>query len=113
MGRKKDKIIGGFVAIEKSLLASEQWGRLSSKAVHVYILVRQKFNGKNEDDLSLTYREVQNKMSTATFSKALKELLNSEILIMVRPGGIERKCNIFSIRNKWFFKKPVCKGFQS
>jgi len=112
LGRKKEKIKGGFIAIEKSLLVTEQWKKLSFKAIYVYIRVREKYNGKNEDDLSLTYREVKGKMSTATFSKALKELINCEILILVRPGAIGRKCNIFSIRNRWFFKKPACKGFQ-
>ena len=112
MGRRKNKVKCGFLMIENPLRASEQWKSLSFKAIYVYIRVREKFNGNNEDDLSLTYREVRDKMSTATFSKAFKELINSEILILVRPGAMGRKCNIFSIRNRWFFKKPACKGFQ-
>ena len=113
MARKKEKIKGGFIAIENALLASEEWNGLSSRAIHVYILFRQKFNGKNEDDISITYDEVRDKMSSVKFSKALKELKDKGILITVRPGGFDRKCNIFSIRNRWFFKKPVCKGFQT
>lgn len=98
-----------FLMIEKAMLRSQEWRSLSSKAVQVYVLIAEKFNGNNASDLSLTYAEVKDRMAPGTFAKALKELIEKEIIIVIRPGGLERRCTIFSINNKWFSKTRIRK----
>jgi len=113
LARKKNKIKGKFLVLEDRLLVSDQWKSLSSKAVHAYILFRQKFNGKNADDISLTYREVSPYMSSRTFRKALEELLNKELITLVSPGGLYRGCSIYSIKNQWSHLGKTDKKFKA
>lgn len=108
-----NKIIGPYIQIEKALLQSPEFRGLSSKAVKVYLLIAEKQNGRNASNLSLTYSEVKDHMASATFAKALKELKDKEIIHVMRPGGLEKGCTIYSIANKWWRRKvPRGEKFQ-
>ncbi len=65
----------------------------------------EKFIGNNASNLSLTYAEAKEHMSSATYRKALKELIDKEIIIVMRPGGLGKGCTIYSIANKWWSRK--------
>jgi len=53
---------------------SKAWKKLSCNAVWVYVEMKKKYRGNNINNLSLTYKEVRYKMSSATYSKTIKEL---------------------------------------
>lgn len=102
MRKKRNKISGKFTVLEHSLQDSDEWQSLSGNAVRVYLLMRRKFNGKNFNDISLTYSEMKPYMTTATFKKVLEELKGKKIITVIRQGGLFNRCSIFSIKNKWF-----------
>jgi len=101
-GSKRNKIPGRFTVLEHTLQDSDEWKSLSPNAVRAYLLMRRKFNGKNYDNISLTYSEVKPYMSTATYKKSLNELQEKKILTVIRAGGLFNRCSIFSIKNQWF-----------
>ena len=83
------------------MVKSEAWKRLSCYAESCYCAIRKKFNGKNWNNLSLTYAEMSHKMSSATFSKAMLELVAYGFLRIIRWGRLYGKCSIYALYDKW------------
>jgi len=77
------------------------WEKLSRNAVFVLIEFYRKFNGYNRYDLSLTYREVKNKMSNTLFSRAVWQLIGYGFIDVRRFGRLERNCSLFGLSNRW------------
>lgn len=77
------------------------WEKLSRNAVFVLMEFYRKFNGYNRYDLSLTYREVKNKISSRPFSRAVWQLIGYGFLDVRRFGWLERNCSVFGLSNRW------------
>jgi hypothetical protein len=92
-----------FVMLPNKLIDSKAWQELSCYAIRVYIEIRHKYNGKNDGNLSYTYREASKIMHRLTFTKALRELINNGLIDIIRSGGLYRKCNIFGLSDRWKF----------
>ncbi len=60
--------------VYSGLLQDKTWRKLSNSAKVLYIYLRNKFNKKTLNILTLTYKEMKYVMSTATMSKARKDL---------------------------------------
>lgn len=106
MGKKKNRIEGRFIPLVLNQINSKAWKELSTRAVWVYIELLKKFKGENKNDLSLTYREVKYKMSSATFCKTIKELVDKGFIKYVRKnfGGMNRICNLYGLSDNWKLK---------
>jgi len=100
-GKRKKNYQGHFVQLHDYMTDSKAWKALSPKAVWVYIEMKKKYRGNNENNISLTYKEVEYKMSAATYSKAIKELENYGFINRVRPGGLYKKCTIYGLSSRW------------
>lgn len=90
-----------FSWISHRMMDSEAWQRLSCYAESCYCAIKKKYNGKNWNNLSLTYKEMKHKMSNTTFSKAMLELVAYGFLKVVRWGYLYGKCSIYALYNKW------------
>jgi len=87
--------------LTNELINSKAWKELSCYARAVYIEIKHKYNGKNDGNLSYTYREASEIMHTDTFTKALRELVNNGLIDIIRSGGLYRKSNIFGLSDRW------------
>ena len=106
MGSKKKKS-SPFVMIYKAMIESHAWQQLGHPAVRAYIHLRAKVNGKNNDNLSLTYKEMEPYMNRHTFAKALKQLEEHGFIKFARRGGLYKRCNIYALSDEWTGKgKP-------
>lgn len=74
--------------VYSDLLRDETWKKLSSSAKVLYIYLRNKFNRETLNKLTLTYGEMKDIMSTATMSKALKELRKTKFIEITKFGGL-------------------------
>jgi hypothetical protein len=104
MGRnkRKKKIPGRWFPVTNHMMNSLAWKTLSCAAVWVYLDLIKKFRGNNKDDLSLTYSEIKWKLkSSATVSKAFKQLIECGFFKVIRPGGLYRGCTIYGISDEW------------
>lgn len=99
--KKKNTIKGHFVPLPDYMTNSKAWKKLTCRAVWVYIEIHKKYKGDNKDDLSLTYNEVKYKMSTATYSKCIKELVKYGFIDIIKHGGLFRNCSIYALSNRW------------
>lgn len=101
--KKKTKKSKPFVRLFNELIESKAWRELSCYARTIYIEIRYKYNGRNDKNLSYTYREGIKIMARNSFAKALKELVNNGLIDIIRSGGLYRKNNIFGLSDRWKF----------
>lgn len=99
--KKKRNRYPPFVMLPNELIDSKAWKELSCYAVRVYIEIKHKYNGKNDGNLSYTYREGIKIMNKKRFTKALRELVNNGLIDIIRSGGLYKKCNIFGLSERW------------
>ncbi len=85
--RKKNRL-PPFVAIRKDLLNDKEWRKLSSSAKVLYVYLRGKFNYKTLSEVSLSYSEMKDMMSSQTMSNALKELTQAKFIEKTKHGGL-------------------------
>jgi len=77
-----------FVMIRLDLLRDPKWRKLSSSAKILYIYLRSKFNSKNLGEVSLSYGEIGDMLSSRTVSKAFGELLDGGWIEKIKQGGL-------------------------
>jgi len=88
-----------FRAVEG--VATPAWKKLDMGAVGILMEFYSKFNGFNRYDLSLTYREVKNKMSSLLFTRFLWQLIGFGFLDIRRTGRLQRNWSLYGISNRW------------
>ena len=77
------------------------WRKLDMGAGGILLEFYFKFNGHNRYDLSLTYREVKEKMSSLIFTRYLWQLIAFGFLDIRRTGRLMRNCSLYGISNRW------------
>lgn len=100
-GKRKNKTDGRFFLLLHRMIDSPAWQSLSGNSIKVYIQLMRKHNGNNDDDLSLTFKEMKDKLSPATFSKCITDLVEHGFIDVVRAGGLQKQCNIFGRSERW------------
>lgn len=82
-------------------VGSEAWKRLDFGAVGLLMKFYEKFNGYNRANLSVTYREVKNKVSSLVFTRWIWQLIGYGFLDVKRQGRLERKCSLYGLSDRW------------
>ena len=105
MGKRKKPEAPRFVMVYSELLQDETWKKLSSSAKVLYIYLRNKFNKETLNDLTLTYTEMKDIMSTATMSRALKDLAKADFIEVTKLGGLYGGSCRYKLIGKfrWFY----------
>jgi predicted transcriptional regulator len=85
-GRSKKR--GQYVSIPYVMARSPAWRSLKGNSVKVYIELHSRFNGGNNGDLSLSYREAQTLLSIgrSTIARAFEELEEKGFIKKTSPG---------------------------
>lgn len=87
MSKRKQRA-PSFVMVRHDLLKDPSWRKLSSSAKIVYIYLRSKFNRKTFSEVSLSYSEVKDMMSSKTVSRTFKELQEAKFIEKTKNGGL-------------------------
>lgn len=98
---------GKYLRLAADMLASSAWSGLSPYAQALYLKMKQKFNGSNASDISLTYGEAGNQMHVRTFIKARGELISRGFIEVIENNRYTRKANIYGFCGDWKTWKPV------
>lgn len=88
---------------------TSSWEKLDMGAVGILMKFYSKFNGYNRYDLSLTYREVKNKMASLIFTRYLWQLIGFGFLDIRRTGSLMRNCSLYGLSNRW---RKLCEEFE-
>ena len=102
---RKDVYNLPFVPLGKDMLFKcQEWKELSSAARDIYIMLKAKYNRKNNGNLQLYYRELQRMKglrNAQTISKAFKELEDAKWIERTRTGGLFRKPNQYRLSGEY------------
>lgn len=90
-----------FVMLEKGMLKSEEWKNLSKPTKLIYIYLKAKYNGRNPEELKLTYIELKDEFAPATISKAFRELEEKGWVEKTKYGGLFRYYNLYKLIGNW------------
>jgi hypothetical protein len=83
------------------MMESKAWCELSSYAIQAYLLIKIKYRGENENDISLTYKEGIEHMTKRRFTKAIDELIEYGFIVMVKHRQNTRECNLYGLSDMW------------
>lgn len=96
-----DKKDDGFARISDSMHRSKAWKKLSLQSRCLYMEFKFRYNGKNVNDLSFTYKEGRELMNVNTFAKCIKQLLELGFIKYIRHSPNTRECNIYGLCEDW------------
>ena len=79
---------GQFVPIPHNMARSAAWRSLSGAAAKVYVELRSRYNGRNNGDLSLSYREAAGslRLGKTSVKRAFDELQEKGFLVKTSEG---------------------------
>lgn len=99
------KIIGsidkGFIRYHYTFMDTAMYWSMSPWSRDVYQIMLRKYNGSNENELTLPYDCVQGIMSKPRFHKSIKELIENGYIEYVEHNRFTRKSNIYKFSEKW------------
>ena len=113
MSRRKPKsnaiLYPGYLSLHKPLLESEDFKSLKGNSIKLLIDIGQQYNGRNNGDLCASFSVMRPRgwNSNQQLSKALRELLDKDLIILTKQGGLNMGPNLYAIT--W---QPIheCKG---
>lgn len=89
------------IRITLAMMESKAWKQLSSHAKEIYCYMKAKYNGKNENDISITYAEGRDLMNERTFVKYVDQLIESGFIKIIHQGWTTRTPNIYGFSEQW------------
>lgn len=89
------------IRITRNMMNSKAWQELSVHSKVLYMEMKSKYTGTNQDDISLTYSEGQKLMNKLTFTKSLDQLIELGFIKLVRQSWTTRECNIYGFHTMW------------
>ncbi len=110
-GKKPKDPRGQFIRIYHEIVNSPSWQSLSASSIRVYLAMRVSLNGYNNGDISATLSKLKayGISSSATLSKALKELEALGLIEKTRQGGIavgNKYCSLYRFTDEVVFDHP-------
>ena len=113
LGKSKNRRESGtFIVLPHALIDHPDFASLTPTALKVLLWLARRYNGHNNGDLSVTASQIKTfgVGSTASLSKALKELQAKSWIVRTRAGFFQRqnhRCSLYALT--W---KPIdeCPG---
>ena len=97
--KSKNVIYAGFFSLPNKLTACEDFVSLKGNSIKLLIDIGRQYRGNNNGDLcaSLSVLRSRGWNSNQQLTKALKELLAKNLIIMTRQGGLNMGPNLYAI----------------
>ena len=97
-----------FFPFRYDVLRSPLFKQLSSKAKALLLELVGQYNGYNNGDFSISFKQMKNKgwSSPTTLNEAKKELVETELVLITRQGG-RNQCSLYGIS---FLAIDECNG---
>jgi len=102
--RRRKRGMLPHVGIQRDVLFKKEWQQLSAAAKIFYVHLKAKYNGSNNGEIKLPYREMKNVRGCSThrsIAKAVKELEQKEWTIIRQRGGLYRRINCYELTFKY------------
>lgn len=102
MGRKAKSntiVYKGFFHLHRPLLDCEDFISLKGNSIKLLVDLGRQYNGRNNGDLcaSLSVMKKRGWNSNQQLTKALKELLERNLIVQTKQGGLNMGPNLYAI----------------
>lgn len=90
------------VRIYLYMMESKAYQILSCRATWLYSELKREWKGGDENHILLSYSKIKErkKLHNTQISRAILELIEYGF-IGAKPGGLFKKCSVYSLSNKW------------
>ena len=97
--KSNSKIYKGFLHLHQPLLNCKDFISLKGNSIKLLIDLAQQFNGYNNGDLcaSLSVMRKRGWNSNQQLSKALSELIDKNLIMLTKQGGLNMGPNLYAI----------------
>jgi hypothetical protein len=96
------KITERHVRITESMIASEAWMELKATSVKLYISLKLRYNGANQEGIEFPHSEVEKiGISKDCIKKCFDDLIEHGFIECVHQGRFSRTPNKYKLSNKW------------
>ena len=92
---------GRYCRITKDMMSSPAWQTLDIFAKVLYLHIKIKYIPGKERDISFTYREGTQLMSSRTFTKNMDKLIEVGFIDLVEHRPFSALCNIYGLSHRW------------
>ena len=89
------------IRITRNMMESKAWKELSVHSKVLYMELKARYTGSNENDLNLTYSEGEKLMNRLTFRKSIDQLIELGFIRMIQQSWTTRECNIYGLHSMW------------
>jgi hypothetical protein len=93
-----------FTKTSNRLIDSPEYKALSCSARVAYLLLCRQRNHPQKVDVSFPYLKAQQYMAARTWTRAIRELVRSGLIIIKSPGGITQRATVYRLME---FEQPV------
>jgi hypothetical protein len=105
----KHKIIRKFGFVEKEILYSLSWKKLTNGERVIYLHLKGEFNGTNADRLILPFTQMRGIVGNASFWRGITKLEEVGFIDVVHRGGkpcikegrLKSEKNVYKISGRW------------
>lgn len=89
------------IRLTRSMLSSKAWKSLTMHSKVLYMEMKNKYTGNNENDISFTYKEAMEIMNDRTFTKCVDQLIECGFIKLLEQNWTLRKPNIYGFNDQW------------
>lgn len=87
--------------ITRNMMESKAWKELSVYSKVLYVEMKNKYTGSNDNDISFTYKEALEIMNARTFTKSVDQLIEFGFIKLVEQNWTTRRPNIYGFNDQW------------
>lgn len=89
------------VRISMNMMESKAWKELTAHSVLLYLHMKTKYTGNNEDNIMFKQEEGEKLMARNTFTKSIDQLIDLGFIRLVEHHVHTRFANIYGFHNMW------------
>lgn len=100
-----------FALVEREILYSKSWKKLTSCEKVIYVHLKGEFDGTNKENLKLPYSQMRGIVSNASFWRGIKALEDVGFIDVIFRGGrpvrkgldgrLKSELNIYKVSDRW------------
>lgn len=89
------------IRITESMLESEAWADIRATSAKLYVSMKLRFTGNNQDGLRFPYCEAEKIINRKIVFESFKDLISHGFIEVIERGCFHRKLNKYKLSDKW------------
>jgi len=100
MAKKKRKL-PPFIYVTKEMFRSDAFKQLNNSAKIAFLLLKDQVKQLDQTEIRLTYKQTSEYMTSRTYGRAIKQLIDAGFLKKIEQGGLYKGMNVYQFSDDW------------